>query len=105
MTGILQVTKLKKGKAPYYEVKDYDENFGGVFYLLIEPLFGENNRRFYYAKKLPDGKIQLEGEGYILTEDELTRCKRQAVKGLGEKPVWYYWLGDNGSVIETTKVE
>lgn len=93
------ISKLRKD-APYYSVADYDERIGGKFTMLIVPFRGNDNERFYYVKELDNHKIEIEGEGYIITDDDsLKRHKRETRTDLGKDSVWYYWLDENGNVI------
>ena len=53
----------------YYLSRDYDEKVGGKFSFLLEPLIG-NDELFFYIRKTEDGRYEITGEGYIITEKE-----------------------------------
>lgn len=99
MKGTIQVKRLRDSAA-YYTVKDYDEVYGGDFTYFIEPFRGCDGELFYYARELDNGKIEVEGEAYVVTDkDSLNSHKREAKKELdGEMPL-YRWLDKNGKVI------
>lgn len=101
MKGTMQISKLKK-KAAYYYVKDYDEKCGGDFVFFIEPFPGTDDDYFYYVRRLDNGKIEIEGEGYITTEDCLDTHKRGARAMLDGRTPAYYWRNDKNEVIEKT---
>lgn len=99
MKGTIQVKRLRDSAA-FYTVKDYDELYGGDFTYFIEPFRGCDGELFYYVKELDNGKLEIEGEAYVITDkDSLNRHKREAKKELdGEIPL-YRWLDKNGKVI------
>lgn len=102
MKGTIRIKNLKK-KAAYYQVKSYDEAYGGDFTFFIEPLLGTEDKCFYYAKRLEDGYIEITGEAYIISRDDsLVSHKKDAKKEIGNKYPAYYWLDDNDKVIEKT---
>ncbi|RFZ77602.1 hypothetical protein DS742_17455 [Lacrimispora amygdalina] len=102
MTGIIEISKIKDA-APYYASQDYDIRLGGLFHLFLVPLHGEGDRRFYYIREKTNGKYELQGEGYIISESlRLYEMKREAIKSLGDRPVWYYWLDEQCSVLKKT---
>ena len=101
MKGTMQISKLKK-KAAYYYVKDYDEKCGGDFVFFIEPFPGTEDDCFYYVRRLDNGKIEIEGEGYITTEEHLASHIQSAKKTLDGCIPAYYWRNDKNEVIEKT---
>lgn len=104
MKGIMQIDKLKK-KAAYYTSKSYDELYGGEFIFFIEPLEGTNDKCFYYVKELENGKIEITGEGYIISNPKrLASYKKAARENLGNAYPAYYWLNEEDKTIEKTYV-
>lgn len=101
MKGTMQISKLTK-KAAYYYVKDYDEKCGGDFVFFIEPFPGTEDDYFYYVRRLDNEKIEIEGEGYITTEDCLDTHKRGARAMLDGRNPAYYWRNDKNEVTEKT---
>lgn len=102
MTGVIKIKTLKK-KAGYYQVSDYNKKVGGKFTFFIEPLQGTEDKFFYYVKELENGKYELQGEGYIVTDsDSLKRHKREAILSLRGTTPAYYWLDENDKVINKT---
>ena len=101
MKGTICVTKL--GHRASVSRSDFDERLGGEFVLLIEPFYGNENERFYYARNCPDGRIELEGEAYILSGEDVAAKRRKYQKEAREKlsnnPIWYYWLDKEGNII------
>lgn len=90
--------RTKKG---YYLAQDFDEKIGGKFYFLIEPLLGFGNRAFFYVRKLPSGRYEVEGEAYILTNYEnVKRHKNDAARKIKGKKLYYYHLDENGAIVE-----
>ena len=106
MKGNIRVRKL--GHRASVSQKAFSERFGGVFALLIEPFYGDENERFYYARNCPDGCIELEGEGYIISgknmDSKRRRQQRNARRKLGNNPVWYYWLNIDNRIINKVPV-
>lgn len=101
MTGTIKIGKLKKN-AVYYYIKDYDERVGGQFIYFIVPLSDNEGKPFFYIKPQPDGRLELSGEAYIITEEKLPRYIREAKENMdGMKPI-YHWLGENGQVTKTS---
>lgn len=49
MTGKISVQKMSKSWS--YLVQDYDEKYGGTFWLLVVPLMGYDNEVFFYVYK------------------------------------------------------
>ena len=80
-----------KTKRGYYISSDYDEKAGGKFDFLLEPLIGNEGERFFYVQRLSDGKYEVTGEGYIVTnKDSLHRHLQHLKKALPGKVIWYY---------------
>lgn len=97
MTGTMKIGKLKKDAA-YYYIRDYDERVGGEFIFFILPLSNNEGQSFFYVKQQFDGRVELSGEAYIITDEKLPRYIREAKENMdGMKPL-YYWLGENGEV-------
>jgi len=93
-----------KTKRGYYLSSDYDEKVGGKFDFLLEPLHGNEGERFFYVLRLPDGKYEVTGEGYIVTnKDSLRRHLQQLKSELPGKAIWYYHIDKNGNVIRKEK--
>ena len=101
MKGTMQISKLKKNAA-YYYVKDYDEKCGGDFVFFIEPFPGTEDDCFYCVRRLDNGKIEIEGEGYITTEEHLASHIQSAKKTLDGRIPAYYWRNDKNEVLEKT---
>ena len=97
MTGTMQIEKLKK-RAAYYYQKDYDERFGGQFIFFIVPLIGSDDNLFYYVKQCPDGKLEISGEAHTVKPERISHYMREARESMGEKHPMYYWLNENGEV-------
>lgn len=103
----MQITKLRVN-APFYSKKDFDERLGGNFTMFIVPLKGNDDGLFYYVRKLDNGKLEIEGEGYIITNGESLKyhkdeARKEMVKyELEGENVMYYWLDGNGNVVEKT---
>lgn len=94
-----------KTKCGYYLDKDYDEKVGGEFYFLLLPLLGNNNKRFFYVKDNFDGSFTVEGECYIITnENVLRRYITDAQKELKGKPIWYYHIDGDRKILREEKV-
>lgn len=100
MTSTIITNKYKR-KQKYFCVTDYDERLGGKFKLLLKPLRDDNcGTRFFYVKELNDGKYEVTGEGYILSDDKLIAEERisELKKRLEDVPIWYYLLSVCGDV-------
>lgn len=68
------------------------------------PLYGNNNERFFFIEENPDGSYTVEGECYIVTNEEsLKRHKRDVKKEVKNKPIWYYHVDKNRTVIRKEK--
>ena len=92
-----------KTKCGYYLDKDYDEKVGGEFYFLLLPLLGD--KRFFYVKDNFDGSFTVEGESYIITnENVLRRYITDAQKELKGKPIWYYHIDGDRKILREEKV-
>ena len=88
----------------YYLSRDYDEKVGGKFSFLLEPLIGNEDEVFFYVQKTEDGRYEITGEGYIITEKEsLNRHLRDLRKELPGKTIWYYHIDKDGNVIRKEK--
>ena len=101
MTGTISISKLKKNAA-YYYLKDYDERVGGEFIFFILPLHDNDDKPFFYVKPQPDGRLELSGEAYIITDERLSRYIREAKENMGGMIPLYYWLGENEEVTNKT---
>ena len=101
MTGTISISKLKKNAA-YYYLKDYDERVGGEFIFFILPLYDNDDRPFFYVKQQSDGRLELSGEAYIITNERLSRYIREAKENMGGMIPIYYWLDENGEVTNKT---
>lgn len=97
MTGTIKIGKLKKNAA-YYYIKDYDERVGGEFIFFIVPLRNNDDKLFFYVKLQPDGRLELSGEAYIITDERLSHYIREAKENIGGMKPIYYWLDANGDV-------
>lgn len=97
MTGTIKIGKLKKNAA-YYYLKDFDERVGGEFIFFIVPLSDNDGKPFFYVKPQPDGRLELSGEAYIITDERLSRYIREAKENMGGMKPIYYWLNANGEV-------
>lgn len=98
--GTMQV-KNYRTKRGYYLSYDTDEKVGGDFSLLILPLFGSDDERFFYVTELDNGKFEVEGEGYICTRNDSIKSHIQTNrKELMGKSVWYYHLDKNREIIK-----
>lgn len=97
MTGTITIGKLKKNAA-YYYLKDYDEHVGGEFIFFITPLRDNDDKPFFYVKQQFDGRLELSGEAYIITDERLSRYTREAKENIDGMIPIYYWLGENGEV-------
>ena len=64
--------KNYRTKRGYYLAHDTDEKVGGDFSFLILPLYGFDEERFFYVTKLDNGKFEVEGEGYICTDVDIS---------------------------------
>lgn len=102
MKGTMQISKLKK-KAAYYCSKSFDTGYGGEFVFFIEPFDGTYDKCFYYVKELKNGKIEITGEGYIISDfGRIASYRKAAREKLGNDYPAYYWLDDNDEIIEKT---
>ena len=101
MTGTMKVGKLKKNAA-YYYIKDYDERVGGRFIFFIVPLYDNDGKPFFYVNQQSDGRLELSGEAYIITEEKLPSYIREAKENMGGQKAIYYWLDVNGEVTKKT---
>ena len=91
-------------KTGYYLTKDFDVKVGGEFHFLLTPLHGNNNERFFYVEENLDGTYTVEGECYIITDEEsLKRHKTDVKKEVKNKPIWYYHIDKNRTVIHKEK--
>ena len=88
----------------YYLSRDYDEKVGGKFSFLLEPLIGNDEELFFYIHKTEDGKYEITGEVYIITEKvSLNYHLRNLRKELPGKTIWYYHIDKDGNVIRKEK--
>ncbi len=79
MKGSFEIKRLLPNKPYYISAKDYDSRLGGEFRLFIHPFSIDDGNAFYYVRQLSTGQIQIEGEGYIVTDrDSLHRHKADA---------------------------
>jgi len=84
----------------FFSLKDYDPNYGGVFWFVIEPLHGWEDKRFFYVKQLPNGEYEITGEGYVITKSErLTKHLAALRKELAGVIIYYYFIDDDGKVV------
>ena len=87
----------------YYLAKDYDERFGGEFFFLLLPFFGNNGERFFYVTT-EKNSYTVEGEYYIIMDESKVRKEvRLFQKELGKKPIWYYHKDNQGRVLRKEK--
>lgn len=98
-SGTMQVSDYRT-KQGYYLSKDYDAKVGGEFWFLIEPLIGNDDEVFFYIRALPNGKFEVEGEAYIITDpDRLKSYKNDAVRTRRGKKLFYYHLDSKGDIL------
>ena len=57
MKGTMQISKLKKNAAYYYN-KTYNRKYKDYNIFFMEPFEGTNDDYFYYVKSLDNGKIE-----------------------------------------------
>lgn len=87
-------------KQGYYLSKDFDVKVGGDFYFLLLPLYGNDNQCFFYVFENEDGSYTVEGECYIITNNEhLKRYIKEAKKEFSDKPIWYYHTDNNHNTV------
>ena len=65
MKGTMQISKLKKNAAYYYN-KTYNRKYRDYNIFFMEPLEGTNDDYFYYVKRLDNGKIEISGDLHLL---------------------------------------
>lgn len=93
-------------KPGYYLVKDYDSKVGGEFYFLLLPLYGNDGEMFYCVKENADGSFTVDGEFYIITNEEsLKSYLKDAKKDLAGKTLWYYHTDGNGKTVRKERRE
>ena len=98
-SGSMQVSNYKTNRG-YYLAKDYDANYGGEFHFLIEPLIGHDNEVFFYVRELPDGKYEVTGEAYVITNrDHLQDYKADAIALRKDKKLYYYHVDQDFHVL------
>ena len=91
-------------KRGYYVSSDYDERVGGKFDFLLEPLYGNEDERFFYVLRQEDGRYAVTGEGYTITEKEsLYRHLKELRKELQGQAIWYYHINREGTVVRKEK--
>ncbi len=101
MKGSFEIKRLHPNKPYYISSKDYDSRLGGEFRLFIHPFSIDDSNAFYYVRRLMDGQMQIEGEGYIVTsKDSLNRHKADARRTFSGNRIWYYWLDEACNVIQ-----
>ncbi len=99
-SGTMQVRDYRT-KQGYYLAKDFDAKVGGEFWFLIEPLIGNGDEVFFYIRNLPNGKFEVEGEAYIITDsDRLKSYKNDTVRTRRGKKLFYYHLNEKGEVLQ-----
>ena len=87
---------MKRG---FFQTKDFDEKLGGTFWFVIEPFHGMENERFFYVRKLENGKYYFEGEGYFLSRPEqLTQHLKELRAELEGVVIHYFFIDENGTV-------
>jgi len=88
-------------KRGYFCIKDYDIKLGGVYWFVIEPLIGCENKRFFYVKPLSGckGKYEITGESYIYRSQEAVAIHlselRKELRGLA---IYYSFIDDEGRI-------
>lgn len=98
MTGKISVQKMSKSWS--YFVQDYDEKYGGTFWLLVVPLMGYDNEVFFYVYKDKEN-IYIEGESYIIDNKEsVNKSRKEEREYFKGKKLYHYILDDNKEIIE-----
>lgn len=97
----IQINKLHRNAA-YYDRLSFNIDYGGVCYYHIEPFEGTYDNYFYYVQKLENGMIEITGEGYIASTKHISYYRRCAKKKLKDNQPMYYWIDENGEIIEKT---
>lgn len=96
--GTMWVADYHTPKA-YYLKKDCDAKLGGDFWFLIKPLMDEENA-FFYVKELENGKFEVEGEGYIITDpDRVAHYVSAARSDFQTKTLYYYHRNAHNEII------
>lgn len=101
-SGTIQNKTQYTTKKGYYISRDFNELFGGEFYFILEALHGNDDERFFYVKKMPNGLYEVTGEFYIIpvsNEESKKRRISRIKRSLKGKPIWYYHLDENDNVI------
>jgi len=101
MKGTMQISKLKK-KAAYYYNKTYNRKYKDYNIFFMEPFEGTNDDYFYYVKRLDNGKIEISGELHLFLDCHLQRYQSEARARMKDIVPAYYWLDENGEVTEKT---
>ena len=90
---------MKRG---FYQAKDSDPQSGNPVWVVIEPFHGCEGERFFYVKKLENGKYHFEGEGHFMYRPEhLTEHLKELRKELEGVIIHYYFINDEGQVVKT----
>ena len=98
-SGSMQVRNYRT-KRGYYLTKDYDANYGGEFHFFIRPLIGFDDEVFFYVRKLPEGKYEVTGEAYVITNPNHIRAyKAEAIKVRKRKKLYYYHVDKDFNVL------
>jgi len=98
--GYTQVSsyRMKRG---FYQAKDKCPKSGTPLWFVIEPFHSCEGERFFYVKKLENGKYHFKGEMHTLYRPEhLTEYLKELRKELEGVPIHYFFIDDNGVVVK-----
>jgi hypothetical protein len=99
-SGFTQVNNyhMKKG---FYHAKDYEPKTNQPVWFIIEPLRGGKDERFFYVKKLNNGKYHFEGEMHSFYRSEhCSEYMKEIGKELEGIVIHYFFIDDKGNVIK-----
>ena len=89
---------MKRG---FYQARDSDPKTGSPVWVVIEPFIGCDGERFFYVRKLEDGKYHFEGEGHFLHRPEhLTQHLKELREELEGVLIHYFFINDEGQVVK-----
>lgn len=103
MKAKIKVKRLTKSF--YHTKRDFETKLGGEFWFYLVPFQGENNEVFFYIMK-ENNETFIEGEAYIVDNEEaLRKHKVNDKKHFAGKMLYYYFVDNNYNIISKELVK